>query len=60
MSKYLPTYKWWTATITAAGIVADMALTGDGINSDTEWRVIIALAVQRAVAYMTKNDNANS
>lgn len=55
IAKYAPTTKWWTATVVAAGTVAGAALTGDGINTDTEILMVIGLVVQRLVAYATRN-----
>jgi len=52
----MPTWKWWTATITAAGTVAVLGFTGDGINTDPEIITVIGLIVQRLVAYATPNE----
>lgn len=57
---WLPTWKWWTATITAAGAVATVVLTGDGLNTDDEKALVIGLVVQRLVAYATPNTEAGS
>lgn len=56
MSKYMPTWKWWTATTTAAGTIAVVAFTGDGINTDSETTFVIGIVVQRLVSYLTPNN----
>lgn len=55
-----PTWKWCTATVTAAGTVAVLAFTGDGINTDPEIIAIIGLVVQRFVAYFTPNGTSET
>lgn len=55
MKKWLPTTKWWTATIVTVGTIVGAATTGDGINTDDEKLFVIGLLVQRAVAYATTN-----
>lgn len=55
--KWMPTRKWWAATITGAGTVAVMLWTGDGINTDEEKILVIGLAIQRLVSYVTPNDD---
>jgi hypothetical protein len=56
MATWLPTNKWWVATITAAGTIAGMVWVGDGINTDQEKLVLLALVVQRLSAYWASND----
>ena len=54
-AKWLPTNKWWVATVTGAGTVVLMVWTGDGINTDSEKTVLVGIIVQRVAAYWTKN-----
>jgi hypothetical protein len=54
--KWLPTNKWWTATVTAAATVVGMAVTGDGINTDDEELLVIGLVAQRLIAWITPNE----
>ena len=51
-----PTNKWFVATTTAAGTVALMIWTGDGINTDPERVILVTLLVQRVVAYWARNE----
>jgi hypothetical protein len=51
----LPTWKWWTGTVTAAGTIATAAFTGDGINTDNEKILVIGLITQRLITYLTPN-----
>jgi hypothetical protein len=53
-----PTNKWVVASITAAGTIAGMIWVGDGINTDQEKLVLIALVVQRLTAYWASNDTS--
>lgn len=53
--KYMPTWKWWTATVTGAGTVIGVAVTGDGINTDDEKLLVVGFIVQRVVAWLTPN-----
>ena len=55
VSRYMPTAKWWAATITAAGSVVTLAVTGDGINTDDEKALVIGIFIQRLVAWAVPN-----
>jgi hypothetical protein len=52
-SKWMPTRKWFAATILAAGTVAT-AIAQSGF-SETTMVAIIGLVVQRAAAYLVPN-----
>lgn len=56
--KYMPTWKWWTASVTGAGTIIGVAVTGDGINTDDEKLLVVGFIVQRIVAYLTPNSEA--
>lgn len=53
---WLPTHKWWAATVTAGGGLAVMLLTGDRSVSDPEVVACVTFVVQRAVAYLVPNE----
>lgn len=52
---WLPTNKWWLASIAAAATLATMIWTGDGINTDDERIVLIGLLAQRVLSYVGRN-----
>jgi hypothetical protein len=53
-----PTRKWWAATLTGAGAVAVMLLTGDrGHVDDPEIVALVGLIVQRGVAFFVPNED---
>ena len=53
-TKWLPTNKWWAATVVAAGTVVTMAWTA-GIHTSDDKALVVGLVVQRLVAYITRN-----
>lgn len=55
LKKWLPTNKWWLATIAAAATLVGMLWTGDGINTDEERLVLVGLMTQRLLAYVGRN-----
>lgn len=55
LKTWLPTNKWWVATIGTAGTIAGMIWVGDGINTDEEKLVVISLVAQRLAAYWASN-----
>lgn len=50
----MPTRKWWAATVTGIGTEV-VAVLADGWNQATQI-ALVGLVVQRAVAYLTRND----
>jgi hypothetical protein len=52
----MPTRKWFAATLTGAGALAVMLLTGDSEVTDAETIAIIGYVVERSVAYITPNE----
>lgn len=55
--KWWPSRKWWFAAVTAAGTITTMALTGDGINNDTEVTAVVGQLVGLAGAYILPNES---
>ena len=55
MNKWLPTRKWWYATVIAAGGLATMLLTGEPEVTDEETIALITFAVQRIGSYILPN-----
>lgn len=56
LKAYLPTTKWWVATIGTAGTIVGMFWVGDGVNTDSEKLIILSLIAQRLAAYVARND----
>lgn len=53
----MPTRKWFAATVTAAGGLLVMLLTGDRQHvTDPEIIALVTFGVQRFVAWMTSNE----
>lgn len=53
-TKWLPTNKWWAATVVATGTVVTLAWTA-GIHTSDDKALVVGLIVQRLVAYITRN-----
>jgi hypothetical protein len=56
LKDWLPTNKWWTATIGTAATIAGMVWVGGGIHTTEQKLVLISLIAQRLVAYVARND----
>ena len=54
LHEYMPTRKWWAATITAFGALATLWIQSGRWTVDVSL-MFVALVVQRAVSYLTPN-----
>lgn len=53
---YLPTSKWWAASVATVATIVTMLWTGDGINTDEEKTLVIGLLASRILAYAVPKD----